>query len=166
MSLSPPGPLVGVDLVGALGGEDGAVQLRDGLTDFATRLSQRRRSDWIPFRVRPSDVEWLGTELDWTPDEVDSVTVEVRIRSWIPVPLRADSVRLWRLASYLTVACECDRDHGNHDVDGREFEGSSPAGLGRAFDMTLAQVDDWMSRGIVADAWREWAGLPMRVPPA
>jgi hypothetical protein len=63
-------------------------------------------------------------------------------------------------------ACECDRDHGNHDVDGREFEGSSSAGLGRAFDMTLAQVDDWMSRGIVADAWREWAGLPMRVPPA
>lgn len=167
--MSDSDALVGLDVRSAVGDDDDSRQLLAALSPFVAELASRRSSEWyVTARApefsygvtEPGDHSWLGTDLTWSPDQPDSVEIHVELRSWVPPWLRAESIRLWRLRLSVEVPCECARDHGNHAVDERRFEGSSPDGLRRAHSAALAQLDQWLTRGTSASRWRVAAGLP------
>lgn len=161
--------LQGLDVRSAVGDDEASQQLLAALSPFLTELASRRQSEWF-VTARPAefsygadqegDHRWLGTDLTWSPEQPDSVEIHIEFRSWVPPRLRAESVRLWRLRMSVEVPCECARDHGNHPVDERRFEGSSPGGLRTTHSAALAQLDDWLLRGTAASSWRIAAGLP------
>lgn len=169
MLVSSDDPFARLDLDRALGDDDDSRELVAQLRPFVAELALRRPSEWQittrrpEFSYGPDEADrhsWLATDLEWAPQQPDSVAINVEFRSWVPPRLRVDSVRLWRLRLSLEVPCACARDHGNHGVDERRFEGSSPDGLRSACSEALAQLDGWLSRGTMADPWRASAGLP------
>ena len=170
-SVSNGDPFRGLDVRRALSTDDDRDPLLPALQSFAIELASRRPSKWyITSRrgelaySRPEAVDeiWLGTDLSWAPHQQDSVEINMEVRSWVPPTLRVDSVRLWRLRTAVEVPCDCARDHGNHPVDERRFEGSSSAGLRSASSELLTQLDEWLTRGTIAGPWRLFAGLPSR----
>lgn len=168
MLVSSDDPFSVLDLSRALGDDDSR-ELLPELRALVAELALRRPSEWQitmrrpEFSYGPDETDghsWLATDLEWAPQQPDSVAINVEFRSWVPPRLRVDSVRLWRLRLSLEVPCACARDHGNHAVDGRRFEGSSPDGLRSACSEALAQLNGWLSRATTTEPWRAWAGLP------
>lgn len=155
--------LTAEELGRALDGADGVGLLKASIERLGGELTRRRVCEWFVTRwTSLGGTDWLGTEITWSDGPEDAVVIGVRVRSWTPSPLRVPSNRLWRIEVYVEVPCECDRDHGNHPVDLRSFEGSDVHAFDRASTDVLQQIDQWMIRGGAAEVWREWAGLPGR----
>lgn len=155
--------LTAEELGRALDDTEGVAQFEASIERLGGGLSRRRACEWFVSRwTSLGGTDWLGTELVWPDGPDESVVIGVRVRAWTPTPVRVPSNRLWRIEVYVEVPCECDRDHGNHPVDLRSFEGSDVPAFDRASTDVLQQVDRWMIRGSAAEAWRQWAGLPGR----